>query len=106
MIKKVNKDLWTSGEITVSASRSVFESFNNSYLADHQIVFFFKSDGDHFTILSYCPNSSNKKYELCLQSENFLPFRIKGVIGDKKRILSSRVNSAVIYYDLIVKAGS
>ena len=100
--------LWTSGEITVSDSQSGYESFNNSYLPDHQIVFFFKSVGDHFTIHSYSPNpnSSKKKYEICLQSEKFLPVVIKGVVGDKKRVLSSRVNSPVIYYDLIVKAGS
>ena len=105
-IKKVDNDLWTSGEIIVSDSRSVYESFNNSYLADLQTVFFFKSSGNYFTIHSYCPNSSKKKYELCLQSENFLPVKIKGVIGDKKRVSSSRVNSQVIYYDLIVKAES
>ena len=105
-IKKDDKGLWTSGEITVSNRLSGYQSFNNSYLADHQTVFFFKIAGEHFTIHSFCPNSTKKKYEICLQSENFLPIKIKGVIGDKKTILSSRVNSPVIYYDLIVKAGS
>jgi len=109
-IKEVGKELRTTGKIiqnkSASASQSVYKSFNYSYLADHQIVFFYKSDGDHFTIHSYCPNSSNMKYEICLKSENLSPVQIEGVIGDKKRILSSRLNSPVIYYDLIVKTGS
>ena len=109
-IKEVGKELRTTGKIiqnkSASASQSVYKSFNYSYLADHQIVFFYKSDGDHFTIHSYCPNSSNMKYEICLKSENLSPVQIEGVIGDKKRILFSRLNTPVIYYDLIVKTGS